>query len=146
MEIDAKDRRILNALQLDARQSLSALGKKIGLSQPAISERVKKLEEAGVIAGYSAHVNLKAIGIGLEAIVRVRTTHQHINTYVSIFQKMPEVLNVVRVTGEDCFIVQCAFKQAEDLERIVDSLAAYGSVQTSLVLSRPISKFAHLGP
>lgn len=140
MELDKKDRLILQALQCDARQSLAALGKQIGLSQPAMSERVRKLEEAGIIEGYSARVNLRAVGRGLQAIVRVRTTHAHIARYVDLFKTMPEVLDVARVTGDDCFVVQCAFAVPEDLERVVDLLAAHGSVTTSLVLSRPVAK------
>ncbi|ODS66955.1 MAG: AsnC family transcriptional regulator [Acidovorax sp. SCN 65-108] len=148
MELDKKDRQILMALQHDARQSLSALGKQIGLSQPAMSERVKKLEDAGVIAGYAARINLAAVGLGLQAVVRVRTTHEHIQRYVLLFQSLPEVLDVVRVTGEDCFVVRCAFGQPADLadlERVVDALAAFGSVSTSLVLSHPVNKAVPLG-
>ena len=140
MELDAKDRQILDALQEDARQSLSALGRRIGLSQPAMSERVRKLEDAGAIEGYAARVSLPAIGLGLQAIVRVRTTHAHIATYLQIFEAMPEVLQVDRVTGEDCFFVRCAFARPADLERVVDALAAHGSVSTSLVLSSPVGK------
>jgi len=140
MPLDKKDRAIIAALQQDARCSLSALGKRIGLSQPAVSERVKKLEEAGVIAGYSAIIDLEAIGLRLQAVVRVRTTHEHIRRYVALFQAMPEVLDAVRVTGEDCFIVRCAFAKPEDLERVVDALAAHRSVTTSLVLSHPVRK------
>jgi Lrp/AsnC family leucine-responsive transcriptional regulator len=142
MLLDKKDRQILQALQQDARQSLAALGRRIGLSQPAISERVKKLEDAGVIDGYAAKINLAAIGLKLQAVVRVRTTHEHIKRYVALFQTLPEVLDVVRVTGEDCFIVRCAFAAPEDLERVVDTLAAHGSVSTSLVLSHPLSRGA----
>ena len=140
MDLDKKDRQILMALQRDARQSLSALGKQIGLSQPAMSERVKKLEDAGVITGYAARVDLAAVGLGLQAVVRVRTTHAYIQHYVQLFQSMPEVLDAVRVTGEDCFVVRCAFGQSADLERVVDALAAHGSVSTALVLSHPVSK------
>jgi Lrp/AsnC family leucine-responsive transcriptional regulator len=145
MELDKKDRLILQALQHDARQSLSALGKRIGLSQPAISERVRRLEEAGVIEGYAARVSLPAIGLRLQAVVRVRTTHEHIQRYVTLFQSMPEVLDAVRVTGDDCFVVRCAFAAPSDLERVVDALAAHGSVTTSLVLSHPVSKAAPVG-
>ena len=145
MDLDKKDRLIIEALQHDARQSLSALGKRIGLSQPAVSERVKKLEDLGVIRGYSARVDLRAIGFRLQAIVRVRTTHQHIQKYVSLFESMPEVLDVVRVTGDDCFVVRCAFAEPEDLERVVDALAAHGSITTALVLSHPVSKTIPLG-
>ena len=74
--------------------------------------------------------------------MRVRTTHEHIQRYVALFQSMPEVLDAVRVTGEDCFVVRCAFAEPADLERVVDALAAHGSVATSLVLSHPVSKAA----
>ena len=140
MDLDKKDRLIIEALQHDARQSLSALGKRIGLSQPAVSERVKKLEDLGVICGYSARIDLRTIGLRLQAIVRVRTTHQHIQSYVSLFESIPEVLDVVRVTGDDCFVVRCAFAEPEDLERVVDALATHGSITTALVLSHPVSK------
>src|SRR5262245_48506278 len=142
MELDKKDLKILAALQTDARQSLSALGRRIGLSQPAISDRVRKLEEAGVIQGYHARVDLKALGLGLEAIVRVKTTHERIERCLRGFEAMPEVLEVWRVTGEDCFVVRCAFGEPAELESVVDRLAAEGSVTTSLVLSKPIRKIA----
>lgn len=145
MDLDKKDRLIIRALQQDARQSLSALGKQIGLSQPAVSERVKKLEDAGVICGYSARIDLRAIGFRLQAVVRVRTTHEHIQRYVSLFESIPEVLDVVRVTGDDCFVVRYAFAEPEDLERVVDALAAHGSITTALILSHPVSKTIALG-
>jgi Lrp/AsnC family leucine-responsive transcriptional regulator len=101
---------------------------------------VKKLEEAGVIEGYGARLNLKALGRVLQAVVRVRTTHEHIARYVQLLQSLPEVLNVRRVTGEDCFIVYCAFAAPHELERVVDALAKFGSVTTSLFLSNPVIK------
>lgn len=140
MPVDKKDRQILEALQADARQSLAALGKKIGLSQPAMSERVRKLEHSGVIEGYGARVNLRALGVGLEAIIRIRTTHAGIARYLALFEAMPEVLSADRVTGEDCLIVRCAIAEPQDLERVVDALAVEGAVTTSLVLSSPVRK------
>ena len=142
MKLDKKDLLILEALQRDARQSLAAIGKRIGLSQPAMSERVRKLEDAGVIEGYSARVNLRAIGVGLQALIRIQTTHAGISQYVQLFENMPEVLEADRVTGEDCFIVRCAIAEPKDLERVVDALAVHGSVTTSLVLSSPVRKTA----
>lgn len=140
MQLDKKDWLIVQALQLDARQSLAALGKRIGLSQPAMSERVHKLEEAGVIEGYSARVNLSKIGISLNAIIRIETNHQGIAPYLKLFETMPEVLEVDRVTGQDCFVVRCAIADPTHLERVVDALAVHGSVTTSLVLSSPVRK------
>lgn len=140
MVLDKKDWQILEALQADARQSLAALGKRIGLSQPAMSERVRKLEEAGVIEGYGARINLRAVGVGLQAIIRIQTDHTGIQPYLALFASMPEVLEADRVTGADCFVVRCAIAQPEELERVVDTLAAHGAVTTSLVLSSPIRK------
>lgn len=142
MPIDKKDWLILQALQTDARQSLAALGKRIGLSQPAMSERVRKLEAAGVIEGYGAQVNLQKIGVGLTAIIRIETTHEGIAPYLKLFEAMPEVLQADRVTGQDCFIVRCAIAEPADLERVVDALAVHGGVTTSLVLSSPVRKRA----
>lgn len=140
IDLDHKDCQIIEALQADARQSLAALGKRIGLSQPAMSERVKKLEESGVIDGYGARINLQAIGVSLQAIIRIHTAHEHIQAYIKLFREMPEVLEVDRVTGEDCFVVRCGIAQPADLERVVDALAAHGAVTTSLVLSSPVRK------
>ena len=146
MELDNKDRQILEALQMNARQSLASLGKCIGLSQPAMSERVKKLESAGVIEGYGARVNLREIGLGLQAILRVRTTHQYIKHYLALFNDIPEVIEADRITGEDCFIVRCVFSQPADLEAVVDALAVHGSVTTSLVLSNAVRKQVPVRP
>ncbi|WP_026434367.1 Lrp/AsnC family transcriptional regulator [Paracidovorax oryzae] len=140
MRIDKKDWLILQALQTDARQSLAALGKRIGLSQPAMSERVRKLEDAGIIEGYGARVHLGRIGVGLTVIIRIETTHRGIGPYLELFESMPEVLEADRVTGQDCFIVRCAIAEPADLQRVVDALAAHGSVTTSLVLSSPVRK------
>lgn len=140
MELDKKDWQILEALQQDARQSLAALGRRIGLSQPAMSERVGKLEAAGVIEGYSARINLRAVGVGLQAIIRIQTEHACIAAYLALFARMPEVLTADRVTGEDCFIVRCAIAEPADLARVVDALAVHGTVNTSLVLSTAVSK------
>ena len=132
--IDGKDLDIIEALQANARMPLSELGRTIGLSQPAISERVKRLEEAGVIEGYAARINPRALGLGLTAIVRVRTTHQQIKTCLKQFAEIPHIIEVHRVTGEDCFVLKVLFPAPEDLEAIVDRIAGFGAVTTSLVL------------
>ena len=84
--------------------------------------------------------NLRALGVGLEAIIRIETTHAGIAKYLQLFGAMPEVLSADRVTGQDCFIVRCAIAEPSDLERVVDALAVDGSVTTSLVLSSPVRK------
>src|SRR5215813_2972784 len=93
-DLDGKDLDIIEALQRDGRMPLSELGRKVGLSQPAMSERVKRLEERGVIAGYGARIDPQALGLGMMAIVRLRTTHEHIRACLKRFAELPNVVEV----------------------------------------------------
>lgn len=133
-DLDQVDHAILSALQQDGRIPLSELGRRIGLSQPAMSERVKRLEERGVITGYGARIDARALGLTTSAIIRLRTTHEHIRACLDQFAAMPEVIDAHRVTGEDCFIVRVLVPAPEALEGIVDSLARFGAVTTNVVL------------
>ena len=135
IQLDAIDWRIIEALQADGRASLSSLGKRVGLSQPAVSERVKRLEARGVIEGYSARINFRAVGLDLLAIARIKTTFANLQACLKLFASMPEILEVHRVTGEDCLIIKVLVPRAEQLEAVIDRLAKYGSVTTSIVLS-----------
>ncbi|MDX2202883.1 MAG: Lrp/AsnC family transcriptional regulator [Hyphomicrobiaceae bacterium] len=141
--LDAKDLAILEALQADGRQPLSALGRRIGLSQPAISERVKRLEEQGIITGYAAKLSLPALGLNMMAILRLRTEHASIKACLKRFAELPNIVEVHRVTGEDCFVLKAIVPAPEDLASIVDAIGAFGAVTTSLVLksepAKPVS-------
>lgn len=131
---DDLDVRILEALQANARVSVSDLARRLSLSQPAVSQRVRKLEEAGVIRGYRAEIDPSALGIGIRATVRLSTTHAHLNTALQRFGELPEVINVYRLTGEDCFLLHVAASDAHRLEAVIDSIARFGAVTTALVL------------
>jgi Lrp/AsnC family leucine-responsive transcriptional regulator len=133
--LDALDWCIIEQLQSDGRVTLSELGKRVGLSQPAVSERVKRLESCGVIEGYSARINFQAVGLDLLAIARVKTTFEKLQSCLKLFASMPEILEVYRVTGEDCFILKVIVPRAVQLESVIDRLAKYGSVTTAIVLS-----------
>lgn len=138
-ELDRLDTAILEALQENARMPLSEVGRRIGLSQPATSERVKRLEERGIIAGYGVRIDPAALGLGMMAIVRLKTTHEHIKTALRAFGEMPHVIEVHRMTGEDCFLLKVLVPTPGQLETIVDSIARFGAVTTSLVLrSEPV--------
>lgn len=133
--LDPTDVAMIEALQEDGRISVSELGRKVGLSQPATSERLKRLEERGVIAGYAVRIDPGAIGLNMMAVIRLRTTHEFIRPCLKQFAAMPQVIEVLRLTGEDCFLLKVIVPTPRDLETIVDSIAKYGSVTTSLVLS-----------
>jgi len=143
-DLDAKDFAILEALQEDGRLPLAELGRRIGLSQPAMSERVRRLEERGVIAGYGARIDLKALGLGMMAIIRLKTAHEHIRACLDRFAALPHVIEVHRVTGDDCFVLKAIVPAPEDLAVIVDAIGRYGAVTTSVVLrsepAKPIGR------
>jgi Lrp/AsnC family transcriptional regulator, leucine-responsive regulatory protein len=148
--LDAKDIVIIEALQRDGRIRFAELGRKVGLSQPAISERVKRLEDSGVISGYGARISPQALGLGMLAIIRLRTTHEHIKTCLKKFSDIPNIVEVHRVTGEDCFVLKVLVPAPEALETIVDRIAGFGAVTTSVVLrsepARPIGRdLLHIG-
>ncbi|GGA49212.1 Lrp/AsnC family transcriptional regulator [Pelagibacterium lentulum] len=138
-ELDRLDISILEALQENARMPLSEVGRRIGLSQPATSERVKRLEERGAISGYGARLDAAALGLGMMAIIRVKTIHEQIQPALRAFADMPHVIEVHRMTGEDCFLLKVLVPTPEQLESIVDTIARFGAVTTSLVLrSEPV--------
>jgi Lrp/AsnC family leucine-responsive transcriptional regulator len=135
---------IIEIMQADGRISVSELGRQVGLSQPAASERLKRLEERGIVQGYGARINAAALGLGMMAVIRLRTTHEHIRACLKQFSEMPQVIEVLRLTGEDCFILKVLVPTPAELETIVDSIARYGAVTTSLVLrsepAKPIGR------
>lgn len=139
-ELDPTDLSIIEILQQDGRISGSELGRRVGLSQPAASERLKRLEERGVIAGYRAVIDPASVGLGMMAIIRLRTSHEHIRPCLKQFSEMPEIIEVLRLTGEDCFLLKVLVPTAGNLETIVDSIARHGAVTTSLVLRNEPAK------
>ncbi len=138
-DLDRLDIAILEALQDNARTPLSEVGRRVGLSQPATSERVKRLEDRGIIAGYAVRLDPAALGLGMMAIIRLKTTHEHIKPALRAFAEMPHVIEVHRLTGEDCFLLKVLVPTPGQLETIVDTIARFGAITTSLVLrSEPV--------
>lgn len=138
--LDPTDVAMIELLQDDGRISVSELGRKVGLSQPAASERLKRLEERSIIVGYRAVVDPAAVGLGMMAVIRLRTTHEHIKSCLKQFSEMPQIIEVLRLTGEDCFHLKVVVPSPADLESIVDSVARYGSVTTAIVLRSELPK------
>lgn len=134
-EADRTDWRIIGLLQKNARMTNTEIGKIVGLSQPAVTARIQTLEAAGVIEAYAARINPSALGMEITAIIRLRTTHEKIAECLKTFEQIPEILEANRITGEDCFIVKASFYRMPRLEEVIDCLARFGSVTTSLVLA-----------
>ena len=142
--LDDKDVAILRALAADGRTAFAELGRKIGLSQPAMSERVKRLEDRGVISGYSVRIDWELLGIGLGAVIRLATDHSNVHACMEKLRSMRGVLEILRVTGEDCLFIRLALQNAKELECVVDSIARFGLVRTSVILSEETHVMAPL--
>lgn len=138
--IDEIDRQIVGCLAEDARMSLKVLSARIGLTSPSTAERVKRLEERGVIQGYGAHVNLAALGYTLQALVRVRPMPGMLHKVDKMIQAIPECIECDKVTGEDCFVMRLVVRSIEQLDELLDGLAEYAQSNTSIVKSSPVKR------
>lgn len=137
--MDAIDRMLLEALQADARVSYAELGRKVGLTPPAVAERVRRLESSGVIAGYHAHVDLKKAGYGLTAFIRLNSAPELAKQLGRIAADTPEILEFHHVTGTEGFILKVIASSIEHLEKVIVTLLPYGQTTTSIVLSSPVT-------
>jgi Lrp/AsnC family leucine-responsive transcriptional regulator len=130
--LDSYDTRILAELQADARLTLAELGRRVHLSQPAVAERVRKLEAAGVITGYRATVNLAALGYGIRALVRVgRSDYARM---VNLIANAPEIVNAWNITGEDSWLLEIAVTDVAHLDAVVSQMCLLAETSTSIIL------------
>jgi Lrp/AsnC family transcriptional regulator, leucine-responsive regulatory protein len=136
--LDPINRRLLEELQADARVTMAELGRRINLSAPSVAERVQRLERAGVITGYRAEVDPKAIGFPIAAVVRVRPTTRQLQRIPELAREIPEVVDCHRITGEDCFFVKLHLRSMDELEAILDRFIVFGQTTTSIIHSSPV--------
>ncbi len=130
--IDTYDTRILAELQADARLTLAELGRRVHLSQPAVSERVRKLEAAGVITGYRASVNLAALGYQIRALVRAgRCDYERM---ARLIEATPEVVKAWNITGEDSWVFEIAVVDVAHLDRVISAISGLSETSTSIIL------------
>ena len=137
--LDALDWAILEALQKDARLSFSELGRRVNLSQPAVTERVKKLEKAGIIMGYRAHVDFNRLGLPIFATIGLTLSGAE-EQFLERINEMPAIYECLTVTGDDCYKLRARVASIEALERLMKKLGQYGKTTTSIVLSTPLQR------
>jgi Lrp/AsnC family leucine-responsive transcriptional regulator len=137
--LDQTNRRLLAALQDDARLSLAELGRRVGLSSPAVAERLQRLELQQVIRGYRAELDPSALGYPLSAIVRIRPAPRQLHKVADLARATPEVVECHRVTGEDCFLMKAHIRSMTHLEELLDQFAPFGQTTTSIVQSSPVA-------
>lgn len=140
MTIDDIDRNVLKELQEDARVSYAELGRRVGLTTPAVIERVRKLEDAGVITGYRAEIDPAKVGLPIIAFVRMSITGVDYSHIIEVAEESEEVLECHRGTGGDSFIMKVAVSSVEHLQQIIDKLTPYGITTTAIVLSSPVKR------
>lgn len=136
--MDAVDAALLRALAADARTSTADLARLVGMSAPSVAERVRRLEEAGVIEGYAARISPAALGFTLSAWLRIRPVPGELVRVAEIIRGLPEIVQCDRVTGEDCFIARAHVRSVADLERLIDAIMPYAMTNTSIVQSSPV--------
>jgi Lrp/AsnC family leucine-responsive transcriptional regulator len=138
--IDRVDLRILTELQANARVTLAELGRRVGLSAPAVAERVQRLEDTGVITGYRAEVDPRPLGFPVTVMIRVRPAVRELNRIAKIAEEIPQIVECYRMTGEDCFYFTMHLRSVDDLEPIIDRFTPYGRTTTSLIQSTPVPR------
>ncbi len=138
--LDDVDWAILRELQIDARIPFAELGRRVGLSSPAVTERVRRLEDAGIITGYHAGINLARLGRTISAIIRIGNPGERNMDVADVVRSIPEVLECDRITGKESFVLRVAVSSVERLEDLLDTLEPYGQTTTSLILSSPVER------
>jgi Lrp/AsnC family transcriptional regulator, leucine-responsive regulatory protein len=135
---DPKNLELLHLLCGDPRMTTSELARRVGMSAPAVRERVLRLEEAGVIAGYRLQLDPASLGYPVCAFVRVRPAPGRLREVAELARELPQVVECHRVTGEDCFVLKVFLPALDQLDAILDRFLAYGQTTTSIVQSTPV--------
>ena len=138
--LDEIDRKLIFLLQEDARTSYAELGRQVGLTTPAVIERVRKLEDSGIIAGYRADIDTAKVGLPILAFVRMSITGVDYGHIIEVAKSSDEVLECHRGTGQDSFIMKIAVSSVEHLQEMIDRLTPYGITTTTIVLSSPVKR------
>lgn len=136
--LDAINRLLLEELHRDPRMTMSALARRVGMSSPAVTERVQRMERTGVIRGFRMDVDPAAIGVPVAAWVRIRPGPGQLPKIAELMADMPNVSEGHRISGEDCFLVKVHAAAIEDLEQVLDRFLLFGQTITSILVSSPV--------
>jgi Lrp/AsnC family leucine-responsive transcriptional regulator len=140
VKIDPIDQRILAILLGDSRISLKELASSVGLSSPSVSERLRRLEERGVVRAFTVDIDPRALGYQLQAIVRIRPLPGKLHIVQKLIEDIPEFCECDKVTGEDCYIARLFVRSIEQLDQILDRIADKAETNTAIVKSQPIQR------
>jgi Lrp/AsnC family leucine-responsive transcriptional regulator len=139
MKLDSIHSKILIFLQKNARISNTEIAKQVGISSPAVSERIKKMEDMGVISGYYAKVDHNLLGHGLRALITVRAFMGRLKPFLHKIESYNEVVNCYRITGNENIVMEVVFENQQHLEKFIDELITYGETKTQIILSNVVT-------
>ncbi|MGF1522855.1 MAG: Lrp/AsnC family transcriptional regulator [Leptolyngbyaceae cyanobacterium] len=138
--LDSIDLQLLYALTADSRTSIAELARSLNMSAPSVSERVRRLEDAGIIKGFTMEIDPKLLGYSLAFYIRIRPLPGQLPKVVSLVEAIPQIVECDRITGDDCFIAKAFVKSTGELEHIIDQLIPYAQTNTSMIQSSPIKR------
>lgn len=138
--LDSIDHRLLRLLARNSRRSTADLARDLGMSAPAIAERIKRLEEAGVIRGFTIDIDAAALGYPLSVYVRIRPTTGQVGKIADLVATLPEIVECDRITGDDCFLARAHVRSVEELEHLTDRIVPFAQTNTSIIQSSPVAR------
>ncbi len=144
--LDAVGWTLLEALQDNARLSFAELGRRVGLTAPAAAERVRQMEDAGIIRGYRAEIGLERLGLAVSALIRVAAPEEKCPALTACVKALPEVVECLHVTGGDAYVLRVNATSVGHLEAVIETLGRYGTPTTAIILSAPVASRALARP
>jgi Lrp/AsnC family leucine-responsive transcriptional regulator len=138
--LDDLDRKLLDILVKDSRTSLKELAQQVGLSSPSVSERLRRLEERGVIRAFTVEIDPEALGFPLQAIVRVRPLPGKLHIVQQLIEEIPEFGECDKVTGDDCFVARLYVRSMGELDKLLDRIADKAETSTAIIKAQPIRR------
>lgn len=138
--LDDVDRALIEAMTDNARISVADLARQVGMSAPSVSERLRRLEETGLVNGYTVDLDPKALGYSLTAIVRIRPLPGQLHIVEKLLVESPEVIECDKVTGDDCFIARYVLRSIDELDPILERIAQRAQTNTSIVKTSPVKR------
>lgn len=138
--LDAIDAAILRALCADARIPRAELARRVGLSAPSVADRVRRLEDLGIITGYGARLDPARLGYGLTILIRARPLPGETNNMIEAIRNTPQIVACERVSGEDCFVARAHVRDVAEMEAVIDRIVPFGATNSSIVQSSPVAE------
>ena len=138
--LDGIDAEILATLSVEARITVADLARKVGLSAPSVAERIKRLEEAGVILGYGARISPAALGLPLAVHIRIRPMPGQVSKLAALLNKLSAIVECDRITGDDCYVARAHVASVQELETLIDLILPLGTTNTAIIQSSPVER------